>query len=279
MIKIISCGDRLEKGNYKIHSRFKKAVNFISRESIATIVNEEIGSGPINIVVNHVNLNNIWSLTINDNCLLLNDTRLDVDVSKRFISRIECENVDRGNFNRNLDFFEKCLIEISPPKSLIFLLDDNRKVNFKTSFEKEFVKRFEIGTTKIFSSEYIDGIRMIMGAGFGFTPSGDDFICGLLIALNIARKLFKLDLTEPINKIYNTARGNNSISNAFLLCAKEGMMFEKFKKLVYSILYQGIEEIIDSNSGVVSVGETSGADMGIGFLMGLKKRSAILING
>jgi hypothetical protein len=271
MIEIISYGDRLEKGNYKMHSRFNKAVNFISANTIASIVNEEIGAGPLNIVIRGSDLKDVRSLTIDDKGFLLNSSRFDFDDARRFDSRIEFVDIDIDKFEFNMYIFENCLLQYSSVMSLAFLLNEERRKNFRTSFERELVKRFEIGITKVFSSKLIEGIKMIKGAGFGFTPSGDDFLCGLLIALNIATRLFKLDLTEWINRIYNTARGNNPISNAFLRCAKEGLLFERFKKLVYSILYFGKKEIFECSQTLLSVGETSGADMGVGFLMGLKR--------
>jgi len=270
MIEIQSYGDRLDKGSYEVHSRFNKTVNFISANTIVSIVNEEIGAGPLNIVIRGSDLKDVRSLIIDDKGFLLNDLRFDFDDAHRFDSRIEFVDIDIDKFKSNLYIFENCLLQYSSAMSLAFLLDAKRKKNFRTFFEKEFVGRFDAGVEKIFSTELIEGVTMIKGAGFGFTPSGDDFLYGLLIALNIATGLFKLDLTECVNRIYDTARGNNPISNAFLRCAKDGFLFERFKKLVHSILYFGKKEIFECNQALLSVGETSGADMGIGFLMGLK---------
>lgn len=267
---IKSYGDRLEMGIYEIHSRFDKAVNFYNKNFLVSVVNEKIGSGPLNIVVNNLNLKNVNSLGIDENSIFLNESKFEFDVSKRYVSKIECDNVNQERMAINLDLLKVCLVECSSPKSLAFLLDDTGKKNFKTSFEKELVKRFESGVTRIFSSDPIAGIKMITGAGFGFTPSGDDFICGLLIALNVAQKLYKLDLKKRINEIYSVTLSKNSISNAFLLCAKQGLMFERFKDLVLSIMYLGKKEIFESTQSLISVGETSGADIAVGFLMGLK---------
>lgn len=267
---IWSFGDRLENGTYLIHSRFKRAVNFVTEDSLVSIVDKEIGAGPLNIVVKGIGLNSVDSLVIDKDGFLLNGLRFEFDYSKRYVSKIEYDGVDHTSFVCNLDFLESWLKKISPPQSLAFLLDEKRKQNFKTSFEKEFVKRFEFNVPKIFSSKFSVGIRMIKGAGFGFTPSGDDFIAGFLIALNVAQKMFRLDLSARINEIYKIARGKNPISNAFLLCAKEGLLFEKFKNLIHSILFHGKIEILKYVKNLLSVGATSGADIGVGFVMGMK---------
>jgi len=263
---IKSYGDNLSNGIYSIHSRFNKVVNFISEDFLVSIVNEEIGTGPLNIVVSVLDLNNIHSLIIEEESYILNGIKYDFEKSKRVDSTIECKHININKFLSNLTIFEKCLLENSPSKSLAFLVDVKRKKDFKTTFEKNFVQRIESGARKIFTAKFLDGIREIKGTGFGFTPDGDDFICGLLYGLNILSQIFQTDGKELINEIYYAAKGNNPISNAFLRCAKQGLMFEKLKKLVVTILYFDEKKIIENTKRLCTVGATSGADMGVGFL-------------
>lgn len=263
---IKSYGDFLSNGNYSIHSRFKNVINFISDEFLVSIVTEEIGAGPLNIVVSGFDLNNIHSLIIEEKSFILNDLIYDIEASKRVDSTIKCEHIIIEKLLSNLNIFKNCLSENSQSKSLVFLLDEKRKKNFKTTFEKNFLRRIESGVRKISASKFIEGVKEIKGTGFGFTPSGDDFNCGLLYGLDITSQVFKTDLTKLINEIYYAAKGSNPISNAFLRCAKQGLMFEKFKKLVFSILYHDENKIIENTKRLCAVGATSGADMGVGFL-------------
>ena len=261
-----SYGDYLSNGIYSIHSRFNNVINFISGEFLVSIVTKDIGAGPLNIVVAGIDINQIYSLIINEKSCILNGIKYNNDISKQTGSTIKCDHINIFKFKSNLNAFKKCLLENSPPKSLTFLMNEERKSNFKTSFEKEFIKKFKSGVEQIFSSNYIDGIKKIKGLGFGFTPSGDDFICGLLLGLNIARQFFQYELINKINEISFAAKGGNPISNAFILCAKQGLMFEKFKKLVFSILYLDEIKIFENTKQLCSIGATSGADMGVGFL-------------
>jgi len=48
-------------------------------------------------------------------------------------------------------------------------------------------------------------------------------------------------------------------------------LFEKFKNLIHSILYSGQNEILENTRTLISFGETSGADQGVGFLFGIKR--------
>jgi len=117
----------------------------------------------------------------------------------------------------------------------------------------------------------IEGITRIKGCGFGLTPSGDDFIAGMLSELYLKQKIFSMDISEIRKQIYETAQGDNLISNTFLSLAFEGLFVERFKNFIHSLLYEGHEEIFTKIQEVLNVGETSGADMLVGFIFSMKK--------
>ena len=48
---LVSIGDQVKEGTYPFHSRFRRTVNFRCRNRLISVVNEEIGDGPLNIVV------------------------------------------------------------------------------------------------------------------------------------------------------------------------------------------------------------------------------------
>lgn len=271
MIKLLSFGDHLEKGIYNVHSRFDKVINFYSGNTFVFIVNNSIGGGPFNIVVDDVDFSELESLIIAEEYFQLNGENFFFDDSTRYNSELKVSDFDGNKFTSNLVFFEKALIENSSDKCLSFLLDESRKKNFKSSYEIEFVRRFDVAVECFTSSNYLEGVKLIKGIGFGLTPSGDDFISGFLIALNVIQKREKVDYSNLIAHIYEAAKGNNAFTNAFLLAAKNGFLFEKFKNLIHSILYSGQNEILENTRTLISFGETSGADQGVGFMFGIKR--------
>ena len=271
MIKLLSFGDCLVEGIYKVHSRFNDVVNFCSGSSFIFIVANSIGDGPFNIVVEGASFTELENLVIAKDHFLLNEEKIFFETSKKYDSKIKVTDFDEKKFWQNLDHFEKTLIENSPDKSLTFLLDENRKKNFKSSYEIELVRRFNSALECFTSSNFVEGVKLIKGIGFGLTPSGDDFISGFLIALNVIQKLEKVDYSNLITHIYEAAKGNNAFTNAFLLAAKNGSLFDKFKNLIHSILYSGQNEILENTRTLISFGETSGADQGVGFLFGIKR--------
>jgi len=271
MIKLLSFGDHVEKGIYSVHSRFEKVINFYSGNAFVFVVNSAIGAGPFNIVVDDGNFDRIKNLTISDDHFLLNDEAVFFDASKKYNSELKITDFDDSKFKSNLRHFEKALIENSSDRSLTFLFDEKRKKNFKSSFEIELVGRFEKAVECFASARYSDGVKQIKGVGFGLTPSGDDFISGFLIALNFLHKKDKVDYSNLIAHIYEAAKGNNLFTNAFLLAAKNGYLFEKFKNIIHSILYSGKNEILENTRTLISFGDTSGADQSVGFLFGIKR--------
>ena len=134
MIKLLSFGDCLVEGIYKVHSRFNEVVNFCSGSSFVFIVGSSIGGGPFNIIVEGVSFSELEDLIIAEDHFLLNGEKVFFETSKKYDSKIKVTNFDEKKFWQNLDHFEKALIENSSGKSLTFLLDESRKKNFKSSY-------------------------------------------------------------------------------------------------------------------------------------------------
>ncbi len=273
-IELVSFGDRIPNGTFTIHSIFRRTVNFHNNSVLISIVNEDIGSGPLNIIVRGLDLQKIHSLSIYNNILTINNIQILINEIVKYSSRLSPKAVSISKFTDNLAFLQTVLTKLSAPKSLYFLLDEKREKDFISGFEKEFAKRMKLGVDLIFNgtmASLVEGVSKIKGCGFGLTPSGDDFNAGLLSGLYLKQELFGNDLSEIRNTIYKTAQGNNLISNTYLYLAKEGLFIERFKNFINSLLYEGKEEIHSNIQKMLNVGETSGADMLVGFILSFKK--------
>lgn len=271
MIELVSYGNQLSSGKYKLHSKFNSAVNFISGDTFVFVVNESVGSGPLNIVIKGIVPMSVNSLEIADGSIYLNDTKLDFETNKLYDSQTYLRDFDYNNFIWNLGFLENSVKKLSPEHSLAFLLDPARRLEFTSSFDLEYVKRIDLGVQEILFGNILSGIKIIRGLGPGLTPAGDDFNSGLLIALNLIEKISCSDMQESIKLIYQEAIGSNLFTNAFLRCASRGLLFFKFRELINAVLYSGQNSILSKTESVLSIGETSGADQLVGFLIGLKR--------
>lgn len=271
MIEIVSHGNQIRRGKYYLHSKFTSAVNFCSDDSFVFVVNKEVGSGPLNIVVQGVTVDSISSLEVGSDSFYLNGDKFYFDELKIYDSKLQISNFIEKKFKHNLRFFESTLIEFSPPKSLAFLLDESRKNEFRSSFEIEYIKRCQNAVQLFLSVDFLSGIKMLKGLGPGFTPSGDDFISGVLIALNLQSMINSFDNSNVIEQIYKAVESGNHFTTAFLKCAANGFLFEKFKQLIDSLPYADEDQIIQKTRSLFTIGETSGADQAVGFLVGIKR--------
>ena len=116
----------------------------------------------------------------------------------------------------------------------------------------------------------------ILGVGQGLTPSGDDFLCGLLLVLyqNGEDGLIKSFLSTDF------AARTNQISANYLQCAAQGLAPESMGRLLH---YLNQEEAGDTSAlisyyfqRVSAFGATSGHDICTGIYWGLSALSALL---
>ena len=101
--------------------------------------------------------------------------------------------------------------------------------------------------------------------GYGLTPSGDDFITGILVALTLLGKKHNVSYIELKNKIYENALGENRISNNFLHIANSDFCNQNLKNLLDALSNNDKNKIELYTKNYIDIGETSGAD----FLTGL----------
>ncbi|PKP58297.1 hypothetical protein CVT91_08805 [Candidatus Atribacteria bacterium HGW-Atribacteria-1] len=271
--EIVSIGDRIFSGKFFLHSKFKRVTNFTNGNSIISIVTEEIGRGPATIVVEGMDVANINDLYIGKNFISINYKKYPLDKRKLFNSQIKFRKINSNKLEKNLEYFEKSLLDLSHPKSLAFLINSEREKYFNTTFDKNFLKRIKGGVYNIFNDKLINGIKKVKGIGFGLTPSGDDFIAGFLIALYVIDNIYNYDVKfkELRETIYRISKSENLLSNSFLSLSKDGFLFDRIKKLIISILNESEQKIFNRTKNLLSIGDTSGSDLGVGFLLTIKK--------
>ncbi|MBC7194106.1 MAG: DUF2877 domain-containing protein [Caldisericia bacterium] len=270
-LNVLSFGDFIENGEYILHSKFTNSINFYKGERILTIGNKLIGGGPSNIIIDEI------SSIFDKNYLLISDNFLDFGFEKVYIdkesfydSKLKIDSIDKRKFYENLGIFEKFVKIFSKEKGLSKLLNKNFNISKENLFDKFVIKIYE-GSEILFNGNLEDGVNKIKGIGVGLTPSGDDFLYGFLVGLNILEILNNLNLKEIKRKVYLYSKGENLISNNFLYFASEGTFFEKTKNLIFSLFYGDEREILENTLRILQIGETSGVDFSTGLIFTLKK--------
>ncbi len=114
-----------------------------------------------------------------------------------------------------------------------------------------------------------EAVAAIAGLGPGLTPSGDDFLAGVMIASRIVEKATRLNVP---NVIFEAAQPRtNRISRAFLRAARDGQVDERWQRLLAALAGPtpaSLERrtLEQRTRAVLGFGASSGLDMLAGFL-------------
>ncbi len=241
-MKILSIGDQVQPGAYDVRSRFTHSILLFHDAGDALfIVDRSIGPGPLNLVVSK------------PRAFLPGDT-IEIPRKKEapvFISAMP--KLDRDHRARLLALLESSLPLHAPKGSLISLFAAAPKIpRLQQARDEIFRQAFEQFTNQ----RMAEGVRLIRGCGEGLTPSGDDFLCGLMLACRL-RPNWAMAQT-----ILRHALGQNLVSNAFLKMAAKGCVNEAVQNFLQSPSDDGVKKIC-------AFGHSSGADLLCGLRYGL----------
>ena len=115
-------------------------------------------------------------------------------------------------------------------------------------------------------------IKAFKSRGSGLTPSGDDFIAGVLFGLNFLEKTVNINFNKIKDNINETSKSNNIFSNNMLRLAFHAKYFKRLQNFLNAFFYVPLYDIRPAFEQLIAVGDTSGADLLTGFF------SIILLN-
>jgi hypothetical protein len=134
-----------------------------------------------------------------------------------------------------------------------------------------------INLFKAIKSEDIDEIKKIsrnlVGLGPGLSPSADDALTGLMVALWWFTGSLGGDIkrVKKINEaIISYADKTTLLSQQLLRHAARGETNETVEVLLDAIFVGDVEDVEAGAEKVLKIGETSGMDMMVGLLLGLR---------
>lgn len=248
----------MRPGSYRLHSRFPKAVNFSRGKGMAFVVGEDVGRGPCNIVLDGFDPSAISTLSVLRGAVCIDGTRFAYGKGESYDGRWPGRRVIPGNVKE----MRSELCSQAPSHSLAFLLDTRRLAHFRRPFDKAFAERMAIGAAKVFGGELEEGVRLARGCGYGLTPSGDDFLAGVMYGLHM------LGDERSAGRVHRAARRGEGLSSVFLRLAHDGLFPEKLKALAEALSGRG--DVRPAVDGVLAMGASSGADLAVGMLMTLE---------
>lgn len=117
-------------------------------------------------------------------------------------------------------------------------------------------------------------LRKLIGLGIGLTPSADDLLVGLISSLYFLQCScsYSLGYVSSIGRmIYSLCSGKTTlVSETFIKHASKGDRYELLDNTMFAILFSSKEQLGLKIEKILSVGCTSGTEILLGILIGLR---------
>ncbi len=243
---------------------FKRSMDLAINGDVIALVEPELKNGPFNIVVSHIpewsQPNDIQFATQSDTWSFGTWT-LDMSLPPRIWEPcIKWENMTWSKTSlSHLHAFaiEAALRRVgdtpfaaalagSPPEPL---------VDLRMALQDCCARRVREAAAKI------------AGLGPGLTPSGDDFLAGVMLSAHAFSYPNRNLIQRLCTILFETAAPRTTkLSQAFLKAARDGMAHEHWHSLLYTLTGEDIQAVHKAAARVLAFGETSGLDMLAGFL-------------
>ena len=277
--RITSIGASIPGGRYSLHSRFKKIINLkntsAGRSSLIALTTDDRLKSPVNITVCNLDLRGTetvivekGSLTIGEKVLPLGNTPV---YSGSLFSGPLPEAMSIRYLKTNVRTAIRTVVEYGPALSLAVLLAPQREEEFATGFQKAFLSAVRTGTELLYSETPAEGAGKLRGCGFGLTPSGDDYLSGMLFALDFLEKSLGSEYSALRKTVYENSISGSELCNTFLELAKNGEYHISLKNAALSLLQPDPRRTAEAFLKTMETGETSGADLAAGFLLTIIK--------
>lgn len=258
---------------YQVHSRFSHGFNLIVGNRLAFIGNKEDEILPYGILIsqNDVSRLRAWpgeeGLVWEEDGFVSDNGCLRTKQARDYSNALPAFFDFTWSEERALSYPE--LYERKTGFGESILLESNSWADKKEALLKAVVKGENLSVT----------LLKWLGAGPGLTPSGDDFLTGILAAdalSSIACKEFKDEIRLMLEKGYTT-----DISRHQLLCALDGLFSSSWIGFLSAYERKEEEEMKKNFHRILSYGHTSGSDMFAGFLMGamIGRKAGVMTSG
>lgn len=258
--EILSFGDCIKPGKYKLHSSFKRVKNFQKGSRLVSFVLPEIGPGPDNVVVNL--LPSVREIEIKKKEIIFEESRSPLPAYPYVSNNLP--SLRRLKLKSLPDCFLNNFLQLAPPLSMAFVFDSEREKKFSSAFEKKMLERMKKGIRYLKDGKIYSGARTLFGLGFGLTPSGDDFLSGFSLFLRL-----KGGEERSIKSLLSACRGGNLITSNFLKNSAAGRSDISVKLFIQNLVSGKSADIEKSMVKLLKRGHNSGADFLSGFLFPL----------
>ncbi len=302
----VSAADRIQmQGKIGlIHSIFKRVINITVLENrLISMVGQEVGQGPLNILVNipiDMNLTTIGikkgdvvtrvgeSLIVGENIIVISTKWVELwKPRKNFQGGLQ----PLTTIIANIEILKDVALASDHFSGLGELIYHTQIIGLKVSKNDElgFVAQFALphivsllkAIKSGLSHDIIRNTKHLVGLGPGLTPAADDMLLGLMISMLYISENFsttRINVEKITRDIVSSISGRTTIiSEEFLREASIGNVNEPIASLIENLLTSGQRELENSARRVLTLGGTSGADTVFGVILGSHLLLSVLV--
>lgn len=262
---------RLKEGScYRVHSTFSHGINIEAQDRLLFIGNKEEELLPYGILLPHNTLPILFMLSEEgtfqwkEGALCTQRGRIQTKQAREFSNTLPA----LSSYKKNPEELGRVLLG-EELRTIVTGFGESIWEAAKPKGEK----KERLAKAIVTGEDLVQSLAQWIGAGPGLTPSGDDFLTGILAAEQLYHFLHenvKKEINELLLKGYTTDVGANQ-----LRCAMEGMFSASW--IWFLQAWSEAEEAGMKNyfHKILNYGHTSGSDMFAGFLFAaaLKKQS------
>ena len=293
----LSAADRIQiQGKIGlIHSIFQRVINITVLENrLISLVGQEVGQGPLNILVNipyHINLLTIGikkgdvvtrvseSIVIGENAIVISTKWTELWEPKRKFQvrllplKIVMANIEiMRNIALDSDYLSG-LGELIPFTHISGLKDSKaEKLGSVSHLAFPHISSMLKAIKSGHSHDITRITKKLVGLGPGLTPAADDMLLGLMISMLYISENFNetsIDVKKINKDIISIISGRTTIiSEEFLREASVGKVNKAVASLMENLLTSRQKEVENSVRNVLDLGGTSGTDTVFGVILG-----------
>lgn len=259
-----------------IHSVFARTINIMIDHDLYTIASNQLDNAPSTIKIDLVsfeqfNFTSSDSITHMDSKINIADSlKIDLNTAIPWKSHLPQYPSDEYRLKNNLPFAMEFVIKHGKADwlrgesagGMLFYDEMGRMLRERTTrLTDNFL--FEDETTNVKRA------MQLVGLGQGLTPSGDDFLVGMMLAFSTVENNFYNKQTWMSQVIKESKDKTNIISYSALKHAELGEARESIGLLLQALFDGTNERVKHELLNVMKIGSSSGTEISWGILNGL----------
>lgn len=257
--------------HFFVHSAYERTINLMIDGQLIALQVKGSPVSPISVIlpldpteIRNLDAHEGQKIILEGSNIVIGKTAITFDAS----TAVYDGYLNKYNFNADMKHLIKSIIEKAHRGGFSFLTNPSKvPEDLVLSYVKQ---KLKIVITLIHDDKTeaaAEAISSLIGVGTGLTPSGDDFITGILSAFSAFPETFDEDIVEQVrNSVSLHLQNTNEISMAFIKCALDNQFSVPVISLYQWLCFEnGLPETRKSQSDEIlqsflAIGHSSGID-------------------